>query len=151
VTKIKKNKTTKISEKEHKEISLLYQNAAVNLAQLKKSQWQVVVFYSAIVAFLVTQSDKLTHLIKTWVSIALLFGAIAVVIAQMLFREKMHQERTVLNNIYEMFEQPFKDCRKPKGDVKTFDTFENIFIVVVVIYVVAVFIFAVSIFGINFY
>lgn len=136
--------------KEHKELCLLYQNAAANLAALKKSQWQVVVFYSAIIAFLVTQSEKMSYPVKIWISIALLLGAIAVIVTQMLFREKMHQERSVLDNIYEKFEQSFKECRKPKGDVKAFDAFENIFIVGVVIYLVAVFIFAVSIFGINF-
>ena len=128
-----KNKTTNISEKEHKELCLLYQNAAANLATLKKSQWQVVVFYSAIVAFLVTQANNLPIFAKILISITLPFGSRFIWKMVELYQQKMSEERAILSNIYngsgkcKGFGEPFRECRSPKGDVQAPDSFETLF------------------------
>lgn len=115
MTENKENKTTNLSEKEHEELTLLYQNAAANLESLKKSQWQVYVFYSAVVAFLILQKDSeilKEPSIKILISLSLLIGVIVVEFFTAHFRFDMLNYRKILKNIYERFGYPFREIRE---------------------------------------
>lgn len=134
------------SGSEREEIYLLYQNATANLEASKKRQWQVIVFYSAVVAFLIIQADDLSILVKAIMSFAILFGNLMTVLAVWLYQQKMAQERAVLKNIYGSFGSDFRNCRETKGDVQAPDAFELIFFAGVLIYMFFVLFFSMAVF-----
>ncbi len=140
MTENKESKT--ISEKDHDEIRLLYQNVTANLEIFKNRQWHVFVFYSAIVAFLVTQADNMSIFAKFFISVVLLIGTIAAVLTLNHYQHKMSVERKVLDNIYKHFGPIFHECKRPKEDVSKPDRFE-IYLIGVggYAYVIATFIF----------
>lgn len=156
MTKKKQNNRT-INENDRQELYLLYQNSTANLAAIKKSQWQVVVFYSAILAFLVTQANNLPVLSKTLISITLPFGARFIWKMVELYQEKMAEERAILSNIYNGIEKwkgfgkPFLECRRPKRDVQAADSFETLFRKGVKLYIIITCIVAVLSFWSEFF
>lgn len=119
------------TQRNHQELCLLYEDATANLATLKKRQWQVYVFYSAVVAFLIVRDDVIIKepVIKILISILLLIGLIAVEFAQAYFRFDMLKFREILEKIYLTFGYPFKEIRgKAKGEKKAeLNPFEKIF------------------------
>lgn len=135
MTKNNQSNVTPITPEVRQELCALYQNAADNLAALKKSQWQVFVFFSVVVAFLITlANDKLPNTkndvfdfnTKVGISIALFIGAIvAVFMLRWYLKKSMSEERAVLHNIYKHFSPLFRKCRSPKGDVRASDFFEK--------------------------
>lgn|GEM_PF-87594 len=104
------------SKGEREELYLLYQNAAANLAELKKSQWQVLVFFSAIVAFLIVQADNFSCFLKAILSFALVVGAVSAIMMLEAYWRKLDKECEVLKCVYGRFSQEFNDCRKVKGE-----------------------------------
>ncbi len=128
MTENKQGDATKVSETEHDELSLLYQNAASNLEFLKKRQWYVFASYSAIAAFLIIQSNDMPIIAKAYISVVLLIGTISAVLMLEHYQQKMSTERKVLNNIHNRFSPLFRDCRSPREDVKKPDIFEKWFV-----------------------
>lgn len=148
----KKSNETGISERDHVEICLLYQNAAANLSTLKKSQWQVYVFYSAVVAFLLLKVNRQSDpTIKVLISLLLLLGVIAVEFAQAYFRRDMLNFRQILRDIYKNFGYLFREIRgSAKGEKKAeLNSFEKIFRHGGCVYSFAVFSYAMVIFWIE--
>ncbi len=119
------SKSKTISEQEHEEICLLYQNVTTNLEIFKNRQWYIFMFYSAIAAFLVTQSKEMLPFAKAYLSVALLIGTIVAIFALRHFQQKVSTERKVLDDIYRQFCPLFRQCREIKGDVSKPDTFEK--------------------------
>ena len=121
----------------HKELELLYQNVTSNLEARKKQQWQVLVFYSAVVAFLMSQASSMnlaTRFISTLVVFA---GAFPTGIMIHLYQKKMEEERKCLDKLYQHFSDPFKWSRDAKGGVMDPDCFERFFSLGSLIYLMA--------------
>lgn len=140
------------TNKEHEEIHLLYQNAANNLAALKKSQWQVYVFYSAAAAFLITQannSNNMSPLVKIFTFVAFSIGAVFAMILLELYWSSIDKERKILKSIYCHFGTAFNICRSPKGEVQERDYFEILFRLGGFIYIVLIYIFVLLTFWCN--
>ncbi len=142
------------TQRNHQELCLLYENATANLELLKKSQWQVYVFYSAVVAFLLLLKDNNKIIneqpIKSLISVSLLLGTIAVEFAQAYFRLDMSKYRKILGEIYEKFGYPFREIReRAKGKKKALNPFEKVFKHVGCIYIFIVFTFATVIFWLE--
>ena len=146
MTNNEQNNATPISENDHQELLALYQNATAEIEGTKKREWQVFVFFSASVAFLINQANNWSNIIKTYISIVLLIGTIAAVLILILYKQKKDKERKVLKDIYKRFGQPFNECRKHKGDVQEDDLFEKLFIIGGSIYIFVIFIFTMAIF-----
>ena len=116
--------------KEHKELCLLYQNATANIDLLKKSQWQVYVFYSAIAAALISKDNLINDpFIKVLISLLLFIGVITVEFYQAHFRLDMIKYRKILVCIYERFGESFREIRdSAKGQKKAeLNDFEILF------------------------
>lgn len=134
------------SKGEREELYLLYQNAAANLAELKKSQWQVLVFFSAIVAFLIVQADNFSCFLKAILSFALVVGAVSAIMMLEAYWRKLDKEREVLKCVYGRFSQEFNDCRKVKGEVTERDCFEQFLLWGGRLYIFVILVVAISIF-----
>lgn len=142
------------TQRNHQELCLLYENAAANLELLKKSQWQVYVFYSAVVAFLLLLKDNNRIIneqsIKSLISVSLLFGVIAVEFAQAYFRLDMSKYRQILTDLYAAFGYPFREIReRAKGKKKAINPFEIVFKHAGCIYIFIVFAFAMVVFWLE--
>lgn len=145
------------TQRNHQELCLLYENAAANLSALKKSQWQVYVFYSAVVAFLLLLLNGNSKIIaikeqplKSLISVSLLFGAIAVEFAQAYFRLDMSKYRQILTELYAAFGYPFREIReRAKGKKKALNPFEKVFKHAGCIYIFVVFAFAMVVFWLE--
>lgn len=145
------------TQRNHQELCLLYENATANLELLKKSQWQVYVFYSAVVAFLLlllNNNSKIVAIndqsVKSLLSISLFLGAIAVEFAQAYFRLDMSKYRQILKELYTAFGYPFREIReRAKGKKKVFNPFEKIFKHAGCVYIFIVFTFAMVVFWLE--
>lgn len=138
------------TQRNHQELCLLYEDATANLAALKKRQWQVYVFYSAIVAFLTLKDNGIINElpIKILISVLLLIGVIVVEFAQAYFRHDMFKFREIIENIYVTFGYPFREIRgSARGEKKAeLNPFEKIFRRGGCAYIFAVFVFAMVVF-----
>ncbi|MBI4822883.1 MAG: hypothetical protein HY805_01460 [Nitrospirae bacterium] len=119
------NEGSTISDREHAEICLLYQNATDNLKAFKNSQWRNFGFYSASIVFLISYADRMPDFAKVYISVILFLGTIFAIFILKHYQKKMSTERKVLENIYKRFGLPFRECREPKGDVSKPDDFET--------------------------
>lgn len=139
-----------LTDRDHQELCLLYENAAANLEFLKKSQWQVYVFYSAVAAFFIVKDNGIIkeHTIKCLISLLLFIGVIVVEFVQAHFRIDMLNYRKMLKNIYEKFGYPFRVIREgAKGEKKVaLNTFEKIFRHGGFVYILVVFSYAMVVF-----
>jgi hypothetical protein len=120
------------TQRNHQELCLLYENAASNLAELKKKQWQAYVFYSAIIAVVIlpgSQEMISCATVRILVSAFLLVGAIVVEFAQTYFRHDILVFRKILIGVYGCFGYAFREVRKKaKGEKKAnLNAFEKIF------------------------
>lgn len=154
MTENKQNNDRTINENDRHELYLLYQNATANLAALKKSQWQVYVFYSAVVAFLLLLKDNNRIIseqpIKSLISISLLLGAIVVEFAQAYFRLDMSKYRQILTDLNAAFGYPFREIRgRAKGKKKALNPFEKLFRHAGCVYIFIVFTFAMVVFWLE--
>ena len=120
------------------ELYHLYQNAAANLAALKNRQWQVLVLFTAPVAFLIYRADQMSIITKGIMTAAIVVGAVATVGAIFLSQRNMEKEREILSNIYQRFGDDFRECRKVKGDVQKSDCFEILFVIGIRAYLIVV-------------
>ncbi|MBI5194815.1 MAG: hypothetical protein HZA10_00665 [Nitrospirae bacterium] len=110
------------TQRNHQELCLLYQNAATNLDSLKKSQWQVYVFYSAVAIALISQANNIKEpYLKILISSLLLCGALMVEFYEAHFRSKIKEYRQILMEVYECFGHPFKKTRISAKGTKTVD------------------------------
>lgn len=118
------------TQRNHQELCLLYENAAANLDLLKKSQWQVYVFYSAIAIALMSQGNNIKEpYLRILISSLLLLGALMAEFYEAHFRLKMKEYRQVLIEVYECFGHPFRKIRTSAKGSKTVrpDNFEIAF------------------------
>lgn len=108
------------TERNHQELCLLYENAAANLELLKKSQWQVYVFYSAVVIALISQANNIKEpYLKILISFLLLLGALMAEFYDAHFRLKIKEYRQILIEVYECFGHPFNKIRTRAKGSKT--------------------------------
>jgi len=118
------------TQRNHQELCLLYENTAANLESLKKRQWQVYVFYSAVAAALISQASNIKEpYLKILTSFLLLLGALIVEFYNAHFRLKIKEYRQILIKVYESFGHPFNEIRTRAKGSKTVnpDIFEIAF------------------------
>ncbi|MFZ3138291.1 MAG: hypothetical protein WA126_12980 [Thermodesulfovibrionales bacterium] len=119
-----------VTQRNHQELCLLYDNAAANLESLKKSQWQVYVFYSAVAAALISQASNIKEpYLKILTSFLLLIGALMAEFYDAHFRLKIKEYRQILIEVYGCFGHPFNKIRTRAKGSKTVnpDIFEIAF------------------------
>lgn len=75
-----------ISDRDHKELCLLFENAVMNLEALKRRAWATYASYSAIAVFFIHYGDKMSDLNK-YIPFALLIGGVLVQLAQAIYRK----------------------------------------------------------------
>ena len=110
------------TQRNHQELCLLYENAAANLESLKKSQWQVYVFYSAVAVALISQANNIKEpYLKMLISSLLLLGALMAEFYDAHFRLKIKEYRQILIEVYECFGYPFNKIRTSAKGSKTVD------------------------------
>ncbi|HLE19032.1 MAG TPA: hypothetical protein VI728_12200 [Syntrophales bacterium] len=72
----------KFTDRDHKELYLLYENSAMNLEALKKRTWQAYVSYSAAMAFLVliykNDAIHMSSFVRVLIIFVLFIGVILV-------------------------------------------------------------------------
>ncbi|OGW51139.1 MAG: hypothetical protein A2Z50_07815 [Nitrospirae bacterium RBG_19FT_COMBO_42_15] len=119
------------TQRNHRELCLLYENATANLELLKKSLWQVYVFYSAVVAVLISKGNGIFNepLIKILICFLLLIGVIVVEFYTAQFRIDILKYRKILIGLHKAFGYPFREIRKrAKGEKKAeLNHFEKVF------------------------
>lgn len=119
------------TQRNHQELCLLYENASANLELLKKSQWKVYVFYSAVVAVLISKGNEILNepLIKIIICFLLFIGVVVVEFYTAQFRIDILKYRKVLTGLYEAFGYPFREIRgRAKGHKKAeLNHFEKVF------------------------
>lgn len=119
------------TQRNHQELCLLYENATANLELLKKSQWKVYVFYSAVVAALISKGNEIFNepFIKILICFLLLIGVVVVEFYTAQFRIDILKYRKILIGLYEAFGYPFREIRvSGKGQKKAeLNYFEKVF------------------------
>ena len=119
-----------LTDQEEEQLALLYQNVTSQLETAKKRQWQALVFYSTVAAFLISQAGNIGQagdiawVIKILVATMMIIGGRQVLEIISQYQEKMEREREGLNKLYERFSDKFSDFRKSKGSVTDPDRFE---------------------------
>ena len=116
-------KPQQLDDQEQEQLALLYQNVTSNLEARKKQQWQVLVFYSAVAAFLISQVGDKDQIVKCVAAIAIIAGAISTWIMILLYQNRMSEDRKELCRVYSHFSPKFKEFKcteesasKPKSN-----------------------------------
>ena len=129
-----------LTDQEHRQLELLYQNVTSNLEVRKKQQWQVLVSYSAAVAFLISQINIMGEKTRIFVFLLIAVGAYVSRKFFLQYQKKMEVERKLLDRLYKQFSRKFNLSRKLKGSVTESDCFEefllrgaNVYFIVVVV------------------
>lgn len=118
-----------LTDQEQGQLELLYQNVTANLEARKKQQWQVLVFYSAVTAFLISQSREMSETAKCIAAIAIIAGAISTWIMILLYQNGMSEARKELCRVYSHFSEKFEKfkCTKESASKPKSNCFEIFF------------------------